>query len=101
MGVMEKIKEIEAEMARTQKNKATNVSFRQTTLPYFFDERSFLLHTLRDCMSSHLIYSSLYSITWVPSRPSWRVFGTNSLSNNPEVEGVGVRKDLAWRGTEM
>lgn len=26
MGVMEKIKEIEAEMARTQKNKATNVS---------------------------------------------------------------------------
>jgi ribosome-interacting GTPase 1 len=26
MGVLERIKEIEAEMARTQKNKATNVS---------------------------------------------------------------------------
>jgi ribosome-interacting GTPase 1 len=31
MGVMEKIKEIEAEMARTQKNKATNVSGIATT----------------------------------------------------------------------
>ena len=37
MGVMEKIKEIEAEMARTQKNKATNVCFgnHHTTLESF------------------------------------------------------------------
>lgn len=31
MGVLERIKEIEAEMARTQKNKATNVSQYFTT----------------------------------------------------------------------
>lgn len=35
MGVMEKIKEIEAEMARTQKNKATNVC----SIYYYYLER--------------------------------------------------------------
>ena len=32
MGVMEKIKEIESEMARTQKNKATNVGIHSRLL---------------------------------------------------------------------
>ena len=52
MGIMEKIKEIEAEMARTQKNKATNVSryvsmrlqLETTRLLYLSSHSTSLLH---------------------------------------------------------
>lgn len=101
MGLMEKIKEIEAEMARTQKNKV-----RETMVAS--------LHSMmraRPWVSSTFFFSNIsilslsfyrqQTITLVRSRPNLPNYETNSLSNRPVEVVVAVEKDLMLHEMEM
>jgi hypothetical protein len=97
MGVMEKIKEIEAEMARTQKNKATNVSGNRV-LPWL---PLLVFPPLTVCSCFLLLFARTFSIIWEPSRPSWPVYEMISLWSKREVVAVEEpAKALVWRATE-
>jgi hypothetical protein len=90
MGLMEKIKEIEAEMARTQKNKATN---------YHLGEAEFVC--VQGCFGSKSNSTFLSFFCQGHLRPNLHVFEMNCSSSNLEVAVEEPAKDSMLLEMEM